>query len=179
MPNPERQMARWFKGWPYYFLKELLGSCKETDRLLNLSDGGHYENLGLYGLVKRGCRLIITSDAAADPGFAFGDLAGAQRKLRIDLGVDIEIDVSDLRPDPDTGLCKRHHAVGTIHYPNGLKGTLVYIKTSLTGDEPEDLRAYRRKNPTFPDQSTGDQFFDEGQFESYRKLGEMIAREVF
>ena len=106
-------------------------------------------------------------------------MANVQRKLRIDLGVDIEIDLKPLRPDPETGFSSQHSAVGTIHYPNGIKGTLVYIKTSLTGDEPEDVLAYRRSNPTFPDQSTGDQFFDEAQFESYRKLGDLIGREAF
>lgn len=178
MPNPEQAVAPRLKLWPYYFVKELFGTSKETDRLLNLSDGGHYENLGLYGLIKRGCRFIIVSDAAADPGFGFGDFASLQRKVRIDLGVGIEIDMSGIRPDED-GLSRRHFAAGTIHYPSGAKGVLVYIKTSLTGDESEDLLAYRRRNPSFPDQSTADQFFDEAQFESYRKLGDHVGNGIF
>ena len=175
MPNP--QTAR-ISIWPYYFLKELLGSSKESDGLLNLSDGGHYENLGVYGLIKRGCRFIIASDAAADPSFGFADFASLQRKVRIDLGVGIEIKMDSLRLGEDR-LCKGHHAVGTIHYPNGMKGVLVYIKTSLTGDESEDLLAYRRGKPDFPDESTADQFFDEAQFESYRKLGEHVGNGIF
>jgi hypothetical protein len=55
---------------------------------------------------------------------------------------------------------------------------LVYIKPSLTGDEPADVLEYHRSHPDFPHESTGDQFFDEGQWESYRRLGEHIAEQV-
>ena len=53
------------------------------------------------------------------------------------------------------------------------------MKSAITGKEPEDLLAYRRKHASFPDETTGDQFFDEAQFESYRKLGEKTALAVF
>ncbi len=178
MPNPKVGDASWFKVWPYYFIKELLGSSKETDRLLNLSDGGHYENTGVYGLIKRGCRFIIASDAAADPSFGFTDFASLQRKVRIGLGVGIEIDMEDLRPGED-GMSESHAAVGKIHYPNGMEGVLLFVKTSLTSDESEDLLAYRRANESFPDESTADQFFDEAQFESYRKLGDHVGYGMF
>ncbi|MBW1798808.1 MAG: hypothetical protein JRJ21_10510 [Deltaproteobacteria bacterium] len=81
-------------------------------------------------------------------------------------------DKEHLRPDPDTKYTPRHYLLGTIQY-------LFYIKSSLTGNEPEDLLAYKRKNPKFPDQTTADQFFDGAQFESYRKLGELTGEEVF
>src|SRR5262249_20149421 len=74
-------------------------------------------------------------------------------------------------------------AVGSIHYedvePNTPPGVLVYIKSSLTGDEPSDVQNYAALHPEFPHQSTGDQFFDESQFESYRALGYHIALDVF
>ncbi len=178
MPNPGQPTTPHFVFWPWYFVKEMFGKEKETDRLLNLSDGGHHENLGLYALIKRGCRFLIVSDAGADPDFTFVDLANAMRKVRIDMGVGIEIDLSDLRPDGKSTTHK-HFAVGTIHYPNGVKGTLVYINTAIDGHEPEDVLGYRRKHFAFPDESTGDQFFGEDQFESYRKLGEISAREPF
>lgn len=178
MPNPNQPKIPYGVFWPWYFVKEMFGKEKETDRLLNLSDGGHHENLGLYVLIKRGCRFIIVTDAGADPNYTFVDLANAMRKVRIDMGVGIEIDLSNLRPTekPET---QTHFAVGTIHYPNGVKGTLLYIKTSIEGHEPEDVLGYRRNHPTFPDESTGDQFFGEDQFESYRKLGEIAGREAF
>jgi hypothetical protein len=179
MPNPNPRCAPLFEFWPYYFVKELLGKTKETDWLLNLSDGGHHENLGVYPLIKRGCRYIISADTTADPTLAMEDLANLQRKVRIDLGVDIDMDLSGLRQNPQSKNTPQHYAVGKIHYPDDKVGVLLYIKSSLTGREPEDLLAYRRQNPDFPHQTTADQFFDEAQFESYRKLGDLIGRQVF
>lgn len=179
MPNPNRDRKGWIEFWPYYFVKELLDKGREDDRLLNLSDGGHHENLGIYELIRRRCEVIIASDATGDPDFNFGALANVMRKTRIDMGVEIKIDLEQLRQDEDSEETALHYAVGTIEYPDAPKGILVYIKSSITGDESEDLLAYRRKYPTFPDQSTADQFFDEAQFESYRELGYLIGKEVF
>ena len=179
MPNPNSNYDKKIKLWPWYFIKEILGMAKEDDDLLNLSDGGHHENLGVYPLLKRRCRLIIASDATADPSFSMNDLANVIRKARIDLGVNVEMNLNNLRPDPDTRVTKSYYAVGDIFYPDGVNGTLIYIKTTITGNEAEDLLAYRRKHPRFPDESTADQFFDENQFESYRKLGETAALETF
>jgi hypothetical protein len=182
-PNPEFTYTRKITLWPYYFIKELLGKTKESDNLLNLSDGGHYENLGVYELLKRRCRVIIASDATADPSFSMNDLANVIRKARIDLGVNVKINLSDLRPDPKTMRTKKNYAVGDIFYPSKnpkeTKGKFIYIKSTITGNEPEDLLAYRREHKSFPDQTTGDQFFDEAQFESYRKLGEETALNAF
>jgi hypothetical protein len=58
-------------------------------------------------------------------------------------------------------------------------GKLVYIKTSLTGEEPDDVLEYAARFAEFPHQSTGDQWFDESQFESYRKLGYHIGMQTF
>ncbi|MBN1127763.1 MAG: hypothetical protein JXA71_02180 [Chitinispirillaceae bacterium] len=88
--------------------------------------------------------------------------------------------MTGLRPDRDTGFFPLRHAVGKIIYPgNDGHGYLVYIQTALTGKEPEDILSYQRQYPHFPDQSTIDQFFDEAQFESYRKLGETSVKELF
>jgi len=179
MLNPNRK--RWPKVilWPYYLFKELLRQSTENDALLNLSDGGHHENLGIYPLLKRRCRLIIASDAGADPSYKMEDFANLQRKARIDLGINIEIDLSDLRPDAKTRYTNAYFVKGIIHYPEGEKGTLFFLKTTMTGNEPEDLLAYQRKSPNFPDETTADQFFNEDQFESYRKLGEWIGERFY
>ncbi len=181
MPNPQRDRLSWLIFWPKYFWKELTRSGTETDTLLNLSDGGHHENLGIYPLLRRHCRIIIASDASADPYFQMENLANLQRKARIDLGIEIQFDnIDQLRPDPQNqGYTKVHFIIGTITYPNQERGILLYIKTSLTGTEPEDILAYRRKNPRFPDQTTANQFFNEDQFESYRKLGKVVGEEIF
>ena len=179
MANPKLKPEPKIILWPQYLLKELLRKSTENDTLLNLSDGGHHENLGIYPLLKRRCKLIIASDAGADPGYKMEDFANLQRKARIDLGINIEINMADLYPDEKTRYTNAYFVKGIIHYPGGEKGTLFYIKTTMTGNEPEDLLAYQRKNPNFPDETTADQFFNEDQFESYRKLGEWIGERFY
>ncbi len=177
MPNPNRKLSPQIILWPFYLYKELFHKSMENDALLNLSDGGHHENLGIYPLLKRRCHLIIASDAGADPKFKMEDLANLQRKARIDLGINIDMDMTLLRPNQDKNS-KAYYVKGTIYYPDNERGTLFYIKTTMKGDEPEDLLAYRRKNARFPDETTADQFFNEDQFESYRKLGELVGENL-
>ena len=167
----------------WWWMKEALGDTREDDAYVYLSDGGHFENLGLYEMVLRRCRFIVVSDAGCDPTYSFEDLGNAIRKIRVDLGIDIEIDLDMLRPQASQRYSRWHQAIGTIRYDKVDKdapvGILLYIKASLTGDEPADVLEYAGSHPVFPHQSTGDQFFDEAQFESYRALGEHIASEVF
>jgi hypothetical protein len=140
-----------------------------------LSDGAHFENLALYELVRRHCRYIIVSDCGADPEVAFDDFGNAMRRIREDFGVEIDIDLSPLKPNA-ARLSKQHVAVGSITYdPRGDRkdtAVLLYLKPTLTGDEPGDITQYRTRNEDFPHESTGDQFYDEAQWESYRRLGE-------
>lgn len=169
------------------FLKEMFGLTKSGLRppppdsprhpvaeYVHLSDGGHFENLALYELVRRHCRYIIVSDCGADPQVAFDDFGNAVRRIREDFGVEIEIDLSPLKPNADR-FSKQHVAVGTISYDKKDTGVLLYLKPTLTGDEPGDIAQYRTRNEAFPHESTGDQFYDEAQWESYRRLGEHAA----
>lgn len=146
---------------------------------VHLSDGAHFENLALYELVRRHCRYIIVSDCGTDPEVTFDDFGNAVRRIREDFGVEIEIDLSPLKPN-EAHLSKQHVAVGTISYdPRGDRkdsAILLYFKPALTGDEPCDITQYRTRNKAFPHESTGDQFYDEAQWESYRRLGEHATR---
>jgi predicted acylesterase/phospholipase RssA len=163
-------------------LAELFGSTNDRSHYVYLSDGGHFDNLALYELIRRRCRFIVVSDAGADPDMTFEDLGNAVRKCCTDFGVEIDIDPDQIHKDPETGLSHWHCAVGRIRYDHldgGPPGTLVYVKASLTGDEPIDDQAYSAANEEFPHQSTADQWFSESQFESYRKLGEHVALSVF
>ena len=179
MLNPREEVLPKFVFWPVYLLKELLRQGTEQDTLLNLSDGGHLENLGVYPLLRRHCRLIIASDASADPLLQLENLANLQRKARIDLGIEIQFShLNHLRPNLEE-YSKTHFVLGTVHYPHDEPGLFLYIKASLTGEEPEDILAYRRGDFVFPHQTTADQFFDEEQFESYRRLGEFIGEKIF
>ncbi|HZI80988.1 MAG TPA: patatin-like phospholipase family protein [Vicinamibacterales bacterium] len=169
-------------------LYELLGMTTDDKKWVYLSDGGHFENLGVYELVRRRCKLIIACDAGQDGAVTFEDLGNAIERCRADFGVDIEIDLTRLRPGPDR-RAEWHCAIGTIRYdrlppvkqddPIEVPGTLLYIKSSLTGDEPADILRYAAEHPAFPHESTNDQFFDESQFESYRALGYHATEDVF
>jgi Patatin-like phospholipase len=164
----------------WWLVRELFGFADESSKFLNLSDGGHFENLGIYELVRRRCRYIIAIDGEADPDYRFESLGGAVRKCRTDFGIEIRIDPKPVTPVPPDKFSRTHCIVGTINYgPNEAPGHLLYLKSSITADEPADVEEYRRGNPEFPQQPTSDQFFSESQFESYRRLGLHVARTTF
>ena len=180
VPHPTNRYRGQYLFPGRFFLYELLGRSRVNGKHLHLSDGNHFENFGLYELIRRHTRYIIVSDCGADPEIAFDDLANVLRRVREDFGVEIDLDISALRP-AENGLSKQHAVVGTIHY-NGVvgmdKGTILFFKPALTGDEPPDVLQYRTRNRAFPHESTGDQFYDEPQWESYRRLGEHAGRMV-
>jgi hypothetical protein len=179
-------------------LSELFAQSNGRSRYVNFSDGGHFDNLGLYELVRRRCRYIVVCDSEADPDLAFEGLGGAIRKCRADFGVEI-----NLTPEPIRrvdGRSQAHCVVGTIQYPEPetghpadpcgrpavppsayarATGWILYLKASLVGDEPEDVVQYQAGHSSFPHESTADQFFSESQFESYRQLGLHVLRTTF
>ena len=131
-------------------LSELLGRTTDQSPYVYLSDGGHFENLGLWEMVKRRCRWILVSDAGCDPSYTFSDLAGAIRLIRLDLGIPIVFD--DGMSIDGTGA-GHHFAVGRIQYsaidPAAEDGILVYVKTTLGGNEPVDVQNYAKECPGF------------------------------
>lgn len=179
--NP-RNRRTWARPGPLFALHwlflELFGFVNQRSAYINLSDGGHFDNLGLYELVRRRCRYIIAVDAEEDPNYVFESLGEAVRKCRADFGIEIRIDIRAIRPVD--GQSKTHHAVGRIYYPepDSEPGWLLYLKASITGDEPADVAEYWRENPAFPQQSTVNQFFSESEFESYRRLGLHVSRSL-
>jgi hypothetical protein len=199
--NPRSKTAGKMTGPSFalwYLLSELAGQTTATSSFVNLSDGGHFDNLGLYELVKRRCRFIIIGDGEQDKDLTFGSLGGAIRKCRADFGVEIDIDPTPIRVAGSKEFSQAHCVVGTITYPEDdagapismvggdavpcgtrARGWILYVKSSLTGDEPADVIEYRSRFKDFPHQSTADQFFDESQFESYRRLGLHIIRDAF
>lgn len=167
-----------------YIFYNLIGKTNTRNEFVCLSDGGHFDNMGLYELVRRRCSFIILGDGEQDDKFTCEGLANAIRRCRIDFGAEIDIDIDEIVKRDKNRFSKKNYSLGTIKY-NGDKtvydgekvasGVLLYIKSSITGDEAVDVREYALKNSTFPHQTTADQFFDEEQFESYRKLGLHIA----
>ncbi len=172
--NP--RMSNWQDREPTHSLRllftELFGQTNRLSDWVYLSDGGHFDNLGLYELVRRRVRFIVVCDADADPDYEFESLGSVVRKCRSDFGVPIEIDVTPIKPQAANGRSKWHCAVGAIRYdksdPPALPGILLYLKSSLTGDEPSDVLNYAVEHAPFPHESTVEQFFTESQFEAYR-----------
>jgi hypothetical protein len=164
-----------------YLIYELLGLSDDRAGFVSLSDGGHFENLGIYELVRRRCKVIVACDAEQDGDLTFNGLAGAVRKCRTDFNVEIDVDPSRIARLPDAKTSRTHCVVGSIRYPDdpGNPGLLIYVKSSLTGEEPTDVLEYASSHPEFPHESTADQWFDESQFESYRRLGYHIATTTF
>jgi len=159
---------------PYF--AELFGLTTDDRPYVYLSDGGHFDDLGLYEMIRRRCSLIVISDAGQDEQYGFFDLGNAVRKIRIDLGVEIRISglqrfLPSMPPDPKWQ--RAVFATGTVLYPESPDsvGLILYVKPGLRDDEPADVIAYGRSKPDFPHQPTTDQWFDEPQFESYRALG--------
>jgi hypothetical protein len=188
--NPEK--APFIRKYPASLLwpgmKQLVGvGLDSKSGYVELTDGGHFENLGLYELVRRRVDLIVVSDASADPELSFASLANAVERVRVDFGVSIYFDrtpLSGLYPKTAKKgtetekyeLAARGYAVGTVKYPEApgekeKEGTIIYIKPVLTAGLTADLLGYKDANEDFPHETTADQFFDEEQFEAYRELG--------
>lgn len=176
LPNPGR--PAWNKPGLslslYYLLRELFGVADEKNSFVNVSDGGHFENLGIYELVRRRCKVIVVSDAECDEFLQFGSLGNVVRLCKTDFGAKIDIDVNSIRQQKD-GPSLTHCSIGKVTYSNGSIGHIIYLKASMSGDEDVGIMQYRSLHPSFPHETTADQFFSEDQFESYRKLGQHIV----
>lgn len=187
LPNPGPAGSKhWRKASPVSsvrtFVTEMFGLTTEDNPWVYVSDGGHFENLGIYEMVLRRCRVIIVSDGSADSEYTFEDLGNAVRKVRVDFGIPIEFS-ENLRITREAARTSRHCAIARIRYSRvdagAPDGVLIYLKASLNGNEPPDVAHYAAENPSFPHQSTADQWFNEAQFESYRRLGQHVIEEIF
>ncbi len=195
-----RARSHW---WPPNFIfpgviQGLLGLFHhERGNWLELSDGGHFENTGVYELVRRRVRTIIFADGSTDPEIALQSFANVLEKIYIDFNVTVHFD-PDEKALHFTNLMKgtgqprdlvaeklqfaqAGYAVGTIKYPAvGDKppetGHLIYIKSTMVRELPVALYSYKATNPLFPSESLADQFFSEQQFEAYRALGFALTR---
>ncbi len=182
--NPLR--SRWQTSGPgvglFCLLSELLGATDASANYVHLTDGGHFENLGLYELVRRRCHLIVVVDASADGGFSFADLGNAIRRCYVDLGIEIDINVCNIDTNQD-GFSTEQCVAGRILYgkadPQAADGTLLYIKPSLSGKETAEVLNHRKADPDFPHQTGFGHWFDENRFESYRALGYRTALSAF
>jgi hypothetical protein len=187
---PSNKPNLWFPG----FRQGLLGSgLSEKAAFIELTDGGHFDNTGLYELVRRRTKLIILSQAGCDPAFAMEDLANAIEKVRVDFSVFIEFRetayaLDALRPDGPLlkEPSKRGFAIGRVRYPKGTPtspdyedGYLIYLQAVPTASMSSDVVSYWRRHTEFPNDTTSDQFFTEGNVEAYRELGYAVASDFY
>ena len=168
--------------WP--LVAEALGKTNDEYAYVYLSDGGHFENLGLYEMVLRRRRYILVIDAGCDPQHKFDDLGNAIRKIRTDFGIPIEMqEPMYIYPRGVDESGGKYCAIGRIRYTcvDGDKcqdGHLLYIKPAVYLDEPKDIYNYAKRNNDFPHETTANQFFTESQFESYRMLGSHVIDDI-
>lgn len=201
--NPRQDSSSIFGRFaPLLYFREMLGQANRQDASVYLSDGGHFENLGVYELFRRRCRYIIavSADIEAASGDKMGNLGNALRAARVDFGVEVALGpLQPLLRDRTTGRPLAQFAVGRIHYPRvpsgpspdaGLgdrmqretvaSGHLIFIKCGLVDAEiSPDLLQYLSRNASFPYDPSTDQQFDQPQFESYRQLGFLAVDTMF
>jgi hypothetical protein len=164
------------KPGPYRLLREAFGRPSLYDRKIYVTDGGHYDNLGLLEALRRRPRRIVVIDASNDAANSFGALAEAIATARMDLGVEVSVDLDRVLA-PDDGRAERAWTTGTATYDDDVDVTteILFLKAQLVPDLTWDVEHYARRNPDFPRRSTGDQFYDEWDFEAYRELGHTLA----
>jgi hypothetical protein len=208
------RMIAWLLPVQTYLFYELLARFYGPNRRhWYLSDGGHFENLACYELIRRRVPFIVVCDCGQDNLFQFSDVAGLVRKARTDFNAEIRFlarhELAALHvsasichyfgvPDDFTpfisddsppaandnprpcAMLARVDYDGQSHGPGEKPGSVIlFLKPSIVGDEPEDILNYQKANVTFPHETTGDQYFNEAQWEAYRKLGEVIANRLF
>ncbi len=212
VPNPrwvgelqrrQELRLRYVRPRPFYLLCELLGLNRVNSKYLYVTDGGHYENLGLVELLRRGCTEVYCLDASgvgAD-GAEFESIGEAITLARSELGVEIEFageeekeatgedgeqgetapSPADMVPDEKTHFAKRDVVTAKIKFPTteegkaGKVGRLVYVRNAMTETVPWDVRAHHQADPRFPNNSTVDQLYTDQKFEAYRVLGARAA----
>jgi hypothetical protein len=203
-PNRETWRSAQPRLWPFYLIREFLSQTNDLSSYCYLTDGGHFDNTGLYPLVERGCRYIVLVDCGADPRPCFSDLGDAIRRCRIDFGTEIKLDIKPLLISNDEGPTT-YFVAGGIRYSrehaeflnweltgeensraekDARTGIIIYLKPSVLnppelGRETADVRQYAIENSSFPQETTANQWFDEAQFESYRRLGQLTAKVAF
>jgi hypothetical protein len=184
-PQNDRPSRRWGRRFTRtfpvqaYLLDEFIARFHGTARQhWYISDGGHFENLAAYELIRRRCRVIIVSDGECDPDLKFEGLGTLIRVCEVDFGVRILLDVEAIRR-VNSPWSARRYAAGRILYPDAEPGVLIYLKASMTGKEDTAIMQYKASHREFPHETTGDQFYGEDQFESYRGLGREVALTAF
>jgi hypothetical protein len=158
---------------------EAVGHLSYRDTWMYVTDGGHYDNLGLVEALRRGARHIVVLDASGDKADTWFTLGGSMALARSDAGVDITLNPTTM-VDGGAGLAPgqvvRPWAYGTFSRPSGdhglpEKGDIWVCKLGWWTGAPWDVLAYAKDHSTYPCDSTLEQLYDAAEFEAYHELG--------
>ena len=167
--------AGWREPGALYVLREALGGLTLDQRFVYLTDGGHWENLGVVELLRRRCTDVLCFDASTDPGGTGQDIGRAIALARSELGAHIDLDPGPVLPG-EGGTSEDTGVRGLIHYPDQQPGRIVYSKAAITPKASWDLRAFKDRDPRFPHHGVAQQIFTDEQFEAYRSLGHAAGK---
>jgi hypothetical protein len=164
-------------GW--YVFREAFGmNDVKRRKFVYVTDGGHWENIGLVELLRRGCTRVIVLDGSGGRNDWFDTMSEAIALARADLGVEVDIDLGPLKADKKTKRSAAAYAVGRLKFPDGTKGVIVYVRSVVPKDAPPEIAAYAASHPKFPNHPLPDQFFGDATFEAYRSLGKHLVERV-
>jgi hypothetical protein len=159
--------------------REICGGLDFQGNWIYVTDGGHYENLGLTEALRRGATEIVVFDATGDTPFSLATFGQAVETARADLGVEIAlVDRDRLGPGATKGRAKALAAVATATYANGVVATIYLCKAAVVNDLPADVLAWAHGHASFPNDTTANQFYGDREFEAYRRLGYAAAQEA-
>ena len=203
IPNPRR--LKWFeerkeksklrrflvKPRLEHLLFEMFGKNKLTAKYLYVTDGGHYENLGLLEQLRMKSRYIFCCDASGEQQDGFSTIAAAVALAYSEEQIRIDIRPELMAPNAETteARAKQHlppvvespFCVGNIFYPDDREqpsGRLVIIKAGVPKNAPEGVTDFHQANWKFPCDPTLDQLYSADRFDAYKALGSFAAGEA-
>jgi hypothetical protein len=165
---------------------EAAGRLSYRSTWMYVTDGGHYDNLGLVEALRRGASNIVVLDASGDKADTWFTLGGAMALARTDAGVDIKLDPTAM-VQGGRGL-----APGQVVHPwahgrfrrqqpvPGLpaEGDIWVCKLGWWAGAPWDVLAYAKSHSTFPGDSTLEQLYDAPEFGAYQQLGTATVKDA-
>lgn len=189
LPKPSRLDRFGFggrtPGSSYLLLHEMLGLERRDDPFVYVTDGGHYDNLGLVELFRRKCEWIWCIDASGDDIDTFSTLGGALAMAEAELGVTVDIHPDrDMAPAAGSRFVRQPFCFGAVTYHDRSgkpekNGGLVVVKAGVPENAPWSVRSYHADHDQFPCDPTLDQLYTASRFDAYVQLGRFSMGEAW
>lgn len=192
IPNPawagmppegtQATLQRWLNRAPGPLLwwREFRGRHYISSKYIYVSDGGHYENLGIVELIRLGCHEIWSFDASNDDRGTWRSLAESLNLAASELGCTIEGDFSAFESapedeDPRRRLIRDTHTsvtiTGVIGGAQAWSCVLHVVKLGMSAQTNPVVTELAARYPKFPYDSTVNQIYSAERFDLYRQLG--------